>query len=140
MCLVTKQKTPTKTKEDTIVYKHCYMYDNNENEVYSTNDFLYEKGILNETELVINNIRDSVADHLVFLHYKIDIWEWKYESTDDVFKHVHEGFHSAKTKERISFYLWGTLCEFTIPKGSLIMEDETGLITSNKIIFNKIIK
>jgi len=149
MCLITEQKEPIQITEDLIVYKVCNITYNVlsihsslsdieiiKNVISQNSRFIYVKNVLNKTEFNVDNIFHTYADLTVATYYDINNNSYLAKLT-----HIHEGFHFAFEPDRIKRYLHDTnlLCEFKIPKGSLIFKDLSGLGVTNNIIFNKVV-
>jgi hypothetical protein len=140
MCLVTEQKKPIKLKEDMTVYKILGIRDRG----YSgfNFEFDYRLGCVHETEMRFDNNSNTIWDSAVEYTYK----DWE----NGEYTHVHNAFHSAteerkrallmtmKSNKALSFDDF-VLSKCTIPKGSLIFKDKTGLIASNQIIIDEIL-
>lgn len=108
--------------------------------------FQYEKGVLNEAELVLLDPTD------VWLAFGGEDTKWLNENYPKWFSYdtevrrearkdlicIERGFHSALTKKRLSDYNHHNvrIVKCTIPAGSLYYKDTTGCIVSNKIILN----
>lgn len=148
MCLIIHSDVkPVVLEEDTIVYKHCYLEDK-DNEIRSSIQFFkYELGKLYETELGVydpkshNFARCIFSRHLktadgrtigeVFPH----LWEYPYD-----FKSVVHGFHSFVDLKTAEYHLTGGyIAKCVIPKGSTVYYDLFGLCASNKIIIERIL-
>lgn len=141
MCLITEQKKPKRVKEDMIVYKTGYAHYNSNGNLEEVNAvfnfFNYLPHQLYETKFSFINpaSREAIGyDDEVNLAYG----NRNERSTKNLLV-VAKGFHSAKNIERLkqSSNHCGHKFECIIPKGSLIYEDKTGLIVSDKIIIKK---
>jgi hypothetical protein len=122
MCLVTYQQKPKVVKKDMTVYKELSVYKGN---VYSTHyGFVYEIGVLYSVEMRYDKHALYIADLIVSAAYP----KW---DSDKRLTHVHESFHASVHQDR-PWYGLNYRC--TIPKGSLVFYDKTGLCASNQII------
>lgn len=131
MCLVTEQQKPIQIRKDMAVYK-VLTKELSSIRYY----FRWELGKLYKTYMVANNTSKLIADDLALKAYPDFIRNKSYV-------HIHEGFHSFATLKRAED--WGVsscdiIVKCTIPKGSLIYKDKTGLVVSNQIRIDKIIK
>ena len=138
MCLITEQKKPIKIRKDRIVYKTGYGgFVNGKMRVLFTpyNKFKYELNKLYETKFTYlpTSSKDAIGhDDMVTVAYG-----WKSERVlNSSLIVIAAGFHAATKKQRLKTAYYD-LVECVIPKGSLIYEDKTGLIVSNKIIIKK---
>lgn len=145
MCLVVSKDTKEEVlKEDLIVYK--VMRVNTGFFISIFQSYPYKAGKLYNSELNRELFNPhSVNDHL---YADNDAWNY-YEGIPNRYCYV-EGFHSYITLERAkhttgykycgyenSIIDGNSIVECTIPKGSVIVKDETGLAVSNQIIINK---
>jgi hypothetical protein len=135
MCLITEQKKPIKIRKDLIVYKR-FRYGKDKESFKPWNymlDFNYTLNILHEQQMTHDNIFESWTDATSAIKYPQDQAER--------YTHVHEGFHSAATLNRVKMLInVGCTAKCIIPKGSLIFKDKTGLIVSNQIKMIEIIE
>lgn len=141
MCLITYKQEYKKANHDIIVYKAL-----TENRDSPHQHFHYPIDELMTSELKSSGSDMMAADSLV------NQWITKqrnyYEALTTLMS-VGEGLHAftnvPRGKEYIIDYLFGgdeglLLFEAIIPKGSVYLEDETGLIVSNQLVVtNKII-
>ena len=143
MCLITKQKEAEILKEDLTVYKRFHS-ENGELLPWS-DDYrhllVYKIGKTYKQPLGVNNIVGSIYDGLVYRKYKLCLPLVSNPNISE-FTHIHKGFHSALTQERLGegYSSYHVDCKCTIPKGAKVFKDETGLIVSDKIKVNKRIK
>ncbi len=143
MCLITKQIRPIKIRKERTCYKLVWIpkEENNVKSIY--NPFKYMLGLLYETELKYIN-----ADHndAIAFDCKVDSY-YGYRPLRKMkcnLTVVTEGFHSALEVDRFRWdsyipYNYG-IVKCTIPVGALIHLDKTGLIVSDKIIINEVVK
>ena len=138
MCLVTNQKKAKILKEDLTVYKivvnrngkiYAWMYD----------DYQYEVNKLYKQSMSVDNIPGSVMDEWVYYAYNIKTKNWKNSKFKKYrnLNHIHEGFHSSLTIERLGNVNETAIYRCVIPKGSEVFKDKTGLIVSNQIILKE---
>jgi hypothetical protein len=136
MCLVTDKLDKNIAKEDMVVYKIlCRKMSFGEIIIHSPYIYFpYEINKLYKTE--IKETKD-------FSYYDSQVGDYYFSSKNKKsFKSFDEGFHSAKTVERLND-VWlksgKSIYECIIPAGSEYYEDNTDLIVSNQIIItNKI--
>jgi len=135
MCLITEQIKPTLLKEDMVVFKS--LIDKGTYASAPLFDFDYEFDQLYEVEMKIDNIFESYADNKVEKAYLLNFCGKGKEREEYLKKytHVHDGFHSFTIPDRMIFSNT-EIFQCTIPAGSLVLEDKTGLIVSNKIIIH----
>lgn len=134
MCLITEQLRPIKIRKDLTVFKVVTKEINGFSPWNEYYEFDYRLNTLYTESIGADNIPDSYADQIVIENYPY----WRSEELT----HVHSGFHSALTIDRISnFCGWENTVRVKciIPKGSLIYKDKTGLIVSNKIILKEVL-
>lgn len=145
MCLITRQLEPVILTEDLTVYKKI-----NNKLSSSSQNFQYEYGKLYETKFTKEEGKIhgyTVFDDKVFYHYfywsdvvnpEKDKYKAGYTGPDLI--SIAAGYHSFTTLKRAND-CWRAsdqiIVECTIPAGSEIYYDETGLAVSNKIIINK---
>jgi hypothetical protein len=157
MCLFTKQKTPTITDADMIVYKcvevRIYPGDHEDfdADVFSLiQGFPYVFGKLYSTEIKKSKNDYAYNDVTVKNHYKLD--DIAYKNISDIsdenrLKAVREngievysdGFHffiNNDHRTAVRCYDVGKFVKCTIPAGSEIYFDETGLGITNQLIIN----
>lgn len=146
MCLITKQKKPTKLTKDLTVYKKVDLINNVPHSAH--NNFKWEINKLYSTKM-LPSTEIKMHDELVNDCYSLHDLTYEYVEKeklkilkDKKLVAIGHGFHSAKNIDRFIYGCWGrnVFVECTIPKGSLIYKDKTGLIVSNQIIMNKILK
>lgn len=129
MCLQTTWKLPKEAKKDIIVYK-CFSNNlwNSHKIVSPFNNFEYITDKVYKTTMKETN-DDSYFDD------EAGIAKKEYEKINGTLKNIGEGFHSAKTLERLidDTYTY-RIFECIIPKGSLYYEGLTDLLASNQII------
>lgn len=142
MCLVTSKRTKVKiAKEDITCYKivmELKSYRGNPTCVISAiKNFIYK----------FNELYTTTLKHKLFTSFYMDCF-------DDMASNAYigqnpsslivytEGFHSLASINRSEAYMStiGVLVECTIPKGTKYINDKTGLLCSEGIIVNKIIK
>lgn len=145
MCLITEKTKPVKIRKDKIVYKELDKVDD-ETFRSTSQFFLYTLGECFKTDF---NILSASHDDAISCD---DITDEVYGSLPDRREAPEEcehlicitkGFHSVKTIKRMSDWTSfhpAVIVECIIPKGSLVYEDSTGLLASNMIIINKIVK
>lgn len=141
MCLITKQKKPFIAQEDVICYKGLSFYCNMLRSPIQ--NFTWQLGKLYKNDLnVVNKIKkESIGCGCIFKY--ADNLSYKYYSKLRVnLTIITTGFHSCNNIERLINMDYSSIkvYECIIPKGSLYFEDETGLLVSNQIIIQKIIK
>lgn len=137
MCLITEKTKPIKIRKDRTVYKLFYKMMNGKL-VTAHQYYVYEFNVLYKTEFSFLDVDSDFAcafDSLVDEIY--DKFSKRQHRTDLIV--IAEGFHSASIPARFRLESDNVIVECTIPKGSLIYEDSTGLIVSNQIIINKVI-
>ena len=140
MCLITEQKIAKILKEDLTVYKTLQIVRGN-NLKSMKHEFYWDIGRLYKQPLKVDNIPDTMADKIVDDHYFKD---GGFCTAARYLTNVHDGFHFYCSKERMGkscWHGWGEIVrvECTVPKGSRVYFDETGLGVANQIIINKII-
>ena len=138
MCLVTEQKRVKILKEDLIVYKVVYPSVNDLDHVKAIHmGFRYTIGKLYEQKLRIDNIPDSYADAVVGDHYKF--WG-DFHNIASKMTNVHNGFHfyCSINRAQKSLLYRTILVKCTVPKGSRVYFDATGLGAANQIIINEV--
>ena len=139
MCLVTEQKRVKILKEDLIVYKLFEISGDGISPWSGVYAFNYKVGKTHHQPLTVDNIPSSYHDITVGKAYGfININEGKAFINNPIavkLTHIHEGFHSALTLKRLSYTF--DCFECTIPKGSRVFMDKTGLVVSDTIILNK---
>jgi hypothetical protein len=129
MCLITEQKEPTILSEDMIVYKILTRHVFTHELVSPFRSFKWDLGKLYSTNITQKEI-DLLSDAEFFDR---DAKEPYYMLYSQLYEYS-TGFHSFKTKDRARYYI---VFECTIPAGSEIYEDKSGLIVSNQLIINK---
>ena len=138
MCLITEQKEAEILKEDLRVYKRftiALKFDNHELilpwSTYFRDKIEYKVGQLHKQQMRVDNIFESAHDNKASEFYVIMGWR--------NLTHVHDGFHSALTLERLGKNEWKDFADYCciIPKGSEVFRDKTGLIVSNQIILKE---
>ena len=150
MCLITNEPQRI-VEEDMIVFKRVDAFpcrklrvdsslsiDNMEFAIIVKSpiqtDFIWTPNKLEETKLKV----ESTKFDYCIEHYDLDSTEgFTEEEMVDV---ISEGFHSAKTEERLCFKTSTHIAKFLIPAGATIYEDNSGLLVSNKIIFLELLK
>ena len=146
MCLVTNQQKPIILTEDMIVYKllttanHPLILSIYFNFSWTLNK-KYKTKIL-KRKLTHDNFShyDEMALESLFQLTKTKSITGLlicFREKNHGYSIISDGFHSFKTIERISGLTHHTIFECTIPKGSKIYEDTSGLIVSNQLIINK---
>lgn len=144
MCLMLRRDSKEKVlKEDLIVYK---VLRKSSAKLVSNHDhyYIYKLGELNEGHIVReqyqNNFDQVFADSVAYRKYcdairyeRFDCYRIGFHSIESIDR-VMEGGHYDEDDAEIQ-----ALVKCTIPKGSTIARDETGLIVSNKIIIKEII-
>ena len=139
MCLLTNQQKPTIIRKDLIVYK-ILSYDLKP--VFFSSE-AYILGKLNKT--IIRKSDDTTP----FDSHDIKILEKKlgylnhdtyYSLTEKGINILGQGFHSCKSIKRCHREdIRDCIFECTIPKGSEVYRNPSGLLISNKIIINKMV-
>lgn len=150
MCLITEQNKPIKIRKDRIVYKKVKL-SFRQNTICSLNfgNFTYTLNKLYETDFTFLNFDENeilAYDNIVNKAYDYPFSDYDYDypfSDNDKLIVIAEGFHSASAIKRFDMcdkYIQNAIIvKCTIPKGSLIYKDKTGLIVSNKIIVDEIV-
>ena len=136
MCLITEQITPIILEKDLVVYKQIIR--KNRNIVFSNFcEFEYKLGKLYQTDIEYSDNR-SPYDSTASEYYYSDTMIGKPLQSYGI------GFHSVLSKERFRFVSKfdknDRIVSCTIPKGSEVYYDKTGLVISNQIVINKILK
>ena len=129
MCLITEQKRVKILKEDLTVYK--IIYDSPWGLQAYIKRFYYKIGVVYEQKLGVDNIPDSYYGEEVVNVYNLDSSLFGSEHLT----HVHEGFHFTTNPKRIKGHCSFSkkVYECTVPKGSHVYFDKTGLGVSNQI-------
>jgi len=130
MCLITKQKEAIILTEDLIVYKSFRanlwaLYQN----------FKYERNKLYKTGLTFDKGSHVPCFDVQNANYLCRVYgdDWYDNSLEKLgLIGVIEGFHSARTKHRLSSA--HIIYECVIPAGSEVFFDETCLVVSNQIM------
>jgi len=141
MCLITEQTEPIILEKDLIVFKTVRNSNGCITPVHILN-FVYMQGVKNPiVKLVPTKELGMFADTPSQMHYKhkfISARSWDFV---EGLVSISEGYHSFQSLERLYATFWRGLvsAQFTIPAGSEIYYDATGLIVSNQIIFNKLL-
>ena len=140
MCLITDRLDPIITTEDMVVYKLMkhIKTDYGIDVVTPYERFLYEINKLYKTEITETCDR-CYFDNVAGIYYE------ELLRKDCEIKSFEEGFHSAKTIERLKTNeLTSGICfnnikihKCIVPAGSIYYEDGTDLIVSNQIIITK---
>lgn len=145
MCLITEQKKPIKIRKDYTVYKLVEFLNEKEIRSFYNYNFTWELNKLYQTEIKKSSILNACyfdlkskecyqgKDGIKYIEVLIE------KLRNEELYSYGSGFHSAINKSRIKSNLYH-IAECTIPKGSLIYKDKTGLIVSNQIIINKILE
>ena len=146
MCLITKQKEPIILKKDLKVWK-VVNEGEGEKDVRSLSFyFRYKLNKQYNQHLLMDNHPETYADDIVSEHYKFHKPSNTFNQVASKMTNVHQGFHFYKTLKRLNrayhkerrkqnYYV---VIKCTIPKGSEVFYDETGLGVANQIIINKI--
>lgn len=151
MCLITKQNEPVITDADVVVYKLVTIKDpsiNNKREVspgfYYNSKLVYTENEVYETDLKneydsqeITPFDDDVINYLEQNIYpKYPDLRISDLAEKGIITAIGQGFHFALQKTRLrNNPLDLALESFTVPAGSEVYFDETGLGVSNKIIY-----
>ena len=140
MCLITKQKRVKILKEDLTVYKR--FYQDPDGRILPWNPefrdkITYEVREIHKQPLKVDNNLKSIYDRHVGYAYNLKIGQQALKLT-----HIHEGFHAVLTYERLNKRAYEDYVDYvcTIPKGSRVFTDKTGLIVSDTIILKEKIK
>jgi hypothetical protein len=152
MCLIVKKGTRGKIlKEDLIVYKktyilngfHCYKYTCRS----QYNGYVYSIGVLNEVKIkksdkYIAYDRHAVQENIIKIdNREVSIFDLQAScNIHEYFDAYGEGFHFAVTPERLEktpTEFNARIIAFTIPAGSRVIFDNSGLGITNKIILIK---
>lgn len=148
MCLITQYKTPQILENDLIVYKEMKYYDSYKNPLSSYHQgFTYELNKLYSTTITFGSgtpiswqSYDIKSANAITSFLKGRITDG--QMVEDVLICIVEGFHFFFTPERIPNHSYShvrKIVECTVPAGSIIYKDSTGLGVSNQIILNKIL-
>ena len=147
MCLITKQTKSTILTEDMIVYKKIMSIQEG---LYSCLfNFQWELGKLYQTTIEESDeftFHDRLSKHTMLRFCGMSENNIKTTHHSDLKDFLIEnaakcygaGFHSATYKSRLKLFRRQYVYECTIPAGSEIYNDNTGLIISNQIIINKL--
>lgn len=143
MCLITEQKKPIKIRKDLTVYKKV-LYDGFR--ISSPiQDFMWELNKLYQTELkdsyMVRYYGEFVYDYYLegYQEYPGDLYTF---CKNKGYRTIGKGFHSFNSFDTYKKFEGeiDSCVKCTIPKGSLIFKDKTGLIVSNQIILKEVIK
>jgi hypothetical protein len=137
MRLITKQKKPVILEKDLIVYKQMEVVNGEVRSYYM--NFSWTLNVLYKTEIELS--RDCTwADGIVGNYYGFE----NLTCREDLESYIHEnfvifseGYHFYQTIKRFESYKPEHIFKCTIPKGSEVYYDETGLGIANQIIINK---
>lgn len=140
MCLIVRKGTPIQiATEDIICYKTL-----SENMTSLYHNFKYEIGKIYETKIgKLENPTIWTPENLEIQNFwfadKISHTNYEELKCDEIDVY-QQGFHSYDSLERTNIrFSWELNVKCTIPKGSMYIVDETGLICSNQIIINGIV-
>jgi len=152
MCLITTQKQVKIAEEDIICYKTVNIHNNIICSVFNT--FVWTLGKLVKTEITeifsghgYLTCFDSIDSNTNSINGKLPHQLLDNEIRELGIRCFEQGFHSAKTKERIEYRLqiyddeelMEKLAECIIPKGSEYYENNNDLMISNQLIMVKIL-
>lgn len=152
MCLITQFKEPEILEQDLIVYKKLRYYGSsiytlrsyNLNFPYVLNRLYKTKIKLLEHDKIWQWFDDTAAEAI---HKNVYKTPFIFASSYGAQPHqdlicIAEGFHFFFDTKRInkSFYIPIKIVQCTIPAGSTVYKDSTGLGVANQIIINKIIE
>tara|TARA_R110000868_G_scaffold14414_2_gene67039 strand:- start:39733 stop:40176 length:444 start_codon:yes stop_codon:yes gene_type:complete len=147
MCIILKRTEASIANEDIICYKLLDNYNGRLKSAFYT-DHLYE---LNKLQPVVkikesNDICCFSNIDNDFLNKNYPNWQLNGNMSQYDLMCIGRGYHSIDTLEYaekeliISRFDKTVIVECTIPQGSLYYKGPTGLLVSNQIIVNKIIK
>jgi hypothetical protein len=148
MCLLTEQKEPKIAETDITVYKIVELQSTDLYAYAIFRNFTYETNVIYNIEIEETDDIDNISwfDDEVGQKYltsdgipieSISRMEYKrlYITNKLPFKIFGQGFHSAKTRKRLTPLFNGRIAVFIIPKGSKYYEDKSDLLVSDKIKF-----
>lgn len=142
MCLITEHTEPRVLDKDMVVYKKLRKTASKNIFISDVFCFQYVLNKLYETDMVVSDGTQQCFDAVATKVYGT-AKERMLDSNNLI--SVSNGFHSAKNIKR--YLVEGSFCRASsevivkciIPKGSLIYEDATDLVASNKIIIRRVL-
>ncbi len=147
MCLITKQEEPIILKEDLIVYKVLRRRNGSLAPYSMGREFEYEVGQTHKTDIKVSIGKSIVADFEAWGAIEaVEEKELENCTESDLldklpslgYKSFGPGFHFMTSKKRANEYP-GVLVRCTIPAGSEVHYDMSGLGVANQIRIDQIL-